>query len=434
MNDAIGSGFVRTAMVVLLAVASALSVGCPEVERFEGPIPSIRSDASYDVLFPYYIEVCAFSQIRMQSAEPGGAAGHGAMYVKGACLDPSSEFPTIRVCDDDVDLSDPESGVGVSVNKILRNVNWLATPGKRLFYDGNLDREDRLDEQSLVAAIEAAAAAGVFRGVSIHEENRPIDDTDEGWARVVAEHVVATDFALNFGRTAFCAKLPLGRRQLADITEYLNDLNRDYAYGGRDYDWSGYNDNCSHAIRNALAAAGVWSPKSVASYRLGQLANLSVPANEFADLALLITGNSVVDAEAILEDEVLRTTLARRNWLPARHGPLVELRPVHRNNHLYETEPVLFQLRNPFRRAKRDRVGDLFAKAEYTDLKANLEYFRAAYQQILDDRSRDSEVRPDDFAEERALAHFYRYVETQLADVKSKLARMSGDRSAAVGP
>ena len=52
---------------------------------------------------------------------------------------------------------------------------------------------------------------------------------------------------------------------LERIVQYLNELNRAYATGEADYQWSGYSDNCVHTLHNALAHASVWRSKSVQS-------------------------------------------------------------------------------------------------------------------------------------------------------------------------
>jgi hypothetical protein len=413
------SRFGALALALLL-----LGSACATVATHEGPLPPVGLDPRYDALFPYYLELCAVSQIRAHFAPHGGSPGHAAMYVKGACRDGSTEFPTLKPCGPEVDLTDPESGSGVSVNKILRNVNWIATPGKRLFYYGNLEPDEVLDKEKGLAAIYAAEAAGVFEGVDVHGEYKPPPGDEDALLYLAAAETLGTDFALNFGRTVFCSRLPLERRQLEDVIEYLNDLNRDYALGGYDYDWSGYNDNCSHTLHNALAAAGVWPSKSIASYRLGQLANLSVPANEFAELALLSTSFPIDDFERILADPVLRRTLAQRSWLPVRHGAMLELIPVHQKNELYETDVAIFILKNPFRRWKSRTVGELFDEPRNTELEANLLHFQELYRRILAERPSDWQAVAEDTADRRARAHYYRHIEAQLEDVTEKLARL----------
>ena len=104
---------------------------------------------------------------------------------------------------------------------------------------------------------------------------------------------------------------------------------------------------------------------------------------------------------------------------------MVELRPILQNNELFETEAVIFQLHNPLRLAKRNRVGALYSSERFTDLEANLLYFQDTYRRVLDRRRTEANgVRPDDPADARARAHLYAYVETQLADVERKLARL----------
>ena len=44
---------------------------------------------------------------------------------------------------------------------------------------------------------------------------------------------------------------------LDPIIAFLNDKNREYVEGEADYNWSAWADNCSHTMRNALAAANI---------------------------------------------------------------------------------------------------------------------------------------------------------------------------------
>ena len=411
------------ARIVALLSGAVLATTCATVvegERF----PSIEPDPRYDTLYPYYVELCAVSQIRAEFGEHGSSPGHAAMYIKGACRDPQTEFPTLKVCGEGVDLADPESGHGVSVNKMLRNVNWVAFPGKQLFFHGNLGPDEVLDVDNGIAAIEDADRLGAFEGVEAHGSYLPPEDDEEALLYLLAAETLGTDFALDFGRTVWCSRLPLERDGLADLIEYLNGLNREYALGEVDYNWSGYNDNCSHTLHNALAAAGVWKSKSIRSYKLGQIANLSVPANEYADLALLTTTFELDDFGKIYRDPALRASLLERGWLPTRHGALVTYLPAHEPNDLYDTQTRIFMLKHPLRRAKSEAVGELYNDVRFTDLKANLLHFRVVYENILFARPEGwDEERPND-ARHMARAAYYRYIEAQLADVKAKLRRL----------
>ena len=67
---------------------------------------------------------------------------------------------------------------------------------------------------------------------------------------------------------------------LDEVIAFLNDKNREYAEGDAHYNWSVWADNCVHTLRNALAAANIWSPLSVQAVKLRQIFNLALPANE----------------------------------------------------------------------------------------------------------------------------------------------------------
>jgi hypothetical protein len=69
-------------------------------------------------------------------------------------------------------------------------------------------------------------------------------------------------------RSVFCARLPVTAAMLDPIIAFLNDKNREYAEGEADYNWSAWADNCSHTMRNALAAANIWSPLSVRTIKI----------------------------------------------------------------------------------------------------------------------------------------------------------------------
>jgi hypothetical protein len=137
-----------------------------------------------------------------------------------------------------------------------------------------------------------------------------------------------------------------------------------------------------------LAAAGIWKPKSIRTLKLLQFFNLSVPANEFADLAVLMTSFPIEDFDRIYHNEVMRRTLLENNWLPTRHGALVNLIPVHQDNALYETGVRIFVLEG-FLKRKTRQVDALYSNWRYTGLAANLRYFRRRYQEILDNRPED---------------------------------------------
>jgi hypothetical protein len=239
-------------------------VGCDDLLERDLDVPASgyleahQPEIEYEQLFPRYIELCALSQFRTVEGRTGGLPGHGVMYLKGACRDEQAPYPKLRLCDARLG---PEEGVGVSVNRWLANVNWIAVPGRDFFFHGDLEPDDRLTRQSFDAAVRKALELELFRGVELldppgEEEKPTLED-------FVAANSAGTDFGITFGRTVLCARVPVTESMLEQIVIFLNDVNHQYQTGNIQYHWSGYSDNCVHLQHNALAAAGVWEPKSV---------------------------------------------------------------------------------------------------------------------------------------------------------------------------
>jgi len=341
-----------------------------------------RPDPMYDQLFPYYVELCATSQFRSSEKGRGGVTGHAVMYIKGACKDEQAPFPQLRRCRvTATDLDDPEHGVGISVGRWFRNVNWVAVPGYDLFFRGNLAPGQRLTQAHLDATVREAIAKGIYHGVELHEY--PTTAAARSLEDFVRHHSIGTDLAHQFARSVFCARVPVTERMLEEVTAFLNDKNREYAKGEADYDWSLLADNCVHTVRNALAAANIWAPLSVRTVKLLHLLNLAVPANEFVNLAELGTEGNIEDYRHIQADGPQRDALHEFGWLPTRHGALLKTLAVHEPNDLYETRFRLFTLQSPLRMGKTRHAVELLSDERFVDLAANLRYFRDKYSAIL---------------------------------------------------
>ena len=416
------------------AGSAALLGGCAEdgvIGRFQLKPDDIiverRPDTAYEKLFPYYVELCAASQFRSKvTGEGGGPAGHAILYIKGACKDDDAPFPQLRRCRGiATDLNDPEHGAGVSVNQLFRNVNWVATPSYVLVFQGGLAPGERLTRARFEAVEQAAIDKGIYNGVAFHRF--PDASSDTSLRDFLERAGIGTDFALQFARTVFCARLPVTERMLDPIIAFLNDKNREYAEGEADYDWSAWADNCSHTMRNALAAANIWSPLSVRTTKIRQIFNLAVPANEFVNLAELMTQGNIDDYRDILRDGPRRDAFHEFDWLPTRQGALLKTLPVHDPNDLYETTFRLFTLQSPFLRGKTQRAIGLLSEERNVDLVTNLRYFEKKYGAILvqHDELRDSmaSVRGTKFRRVESL--YYDYIESQKAEVSSMLARIA---------
>jgi hypothetical protein len=153
---------------------------------------------------------------------------------------------------------------------------------------------------------------------------------------------IGTDLALQFARSVFCARLPVN--------------------------WSAWADNCSHTMRNALAAANIWSPLSVRATKIRQIFNLAMPANEFVNLAELMTQGDIEDYQDILRDGPRRDAFHEFDWLPTRQGALLKALPVHDPNDLYDTTFRLFTLQSPFLMGKTQRAINLLSDERFVQV------------------------------------------------------------------
>ena len=416
--------------------------GCGEngiISRFmlkpDSLIVERRPDPAYDRLFPYYVELCATSQFRSKVKGEGGLAGHAVMYIKGACKDEQAAFPQLRRCRSAAaDAYDPEHGAGISVGRWFQNVNWVATPGYDLFYQGNLKPGEPLTQVKFDAAVRDAIAKGVYQGVKFHAS--PSVGADANLEDFIATEGIGTDLALQFARSVFCARVPVTASMLDEIITFLNDKNREYFKGEADYNWDVWADNCAHTLRNALAAANIWSPLSVQAVKLRQIFNLAVPANEFVNLAELGTKGDIEDYREIQRNGPERDALHEFHWLPTRHGALLKTLPVHEPNDLYDTTFRLFTLQSPFRMGKTERAIDLLSDQRFVQLDANLRFFQKKYDTILAGRDEEgdmlSSVRGTSYRRVERL--YYEYIKTQRAEVEGMLDRLSSLEDQGDGP
>ena len=413
-----------TAVFVAL---SALLAGCDSgrlVFSTDEIIVERRPDPVYDQLIPAYVELCAVSQFRSKSKGTGGAPGHAVMYVKGACKDETAPYPQLRRCRRvATDPDDSEHGAGISVNRWFRNVNWIAVPGNALFYAGNLEPGERLTKAHFDATVRESIERGVFRGVELHENP---DRPDQSFEQFVSHSSLATDFALQFARSVFCSRVPVTEEMLAEIIDFLNQLNHEYATGEADYEWNGVSDNCVHTLRNALAAASVWAPLSVRAIKIRQLFNLAIPANEFVNLARLGAEGPIDDYAEIYREKPQRHALTEFGWLPTRHGALVKTLPVHADNDLYETALRLFVLQSPFRRSQMEAAARLLSDERFVEVEPNLRHFARVYDDVLANRNEEAfglaSLRGDPYR--RLRRRYYAYIEEQRSEVGEMLARL----------
>lgn len=378
--------------------------------------PEHRPDPIEDTLFPYSVELCALSQFRGKDGAKGGIPGHGVMYLHGACRDPETHYPQLRLREDaDTD----HDGVGVTVNRYLKNANWIAIPGRRLFFEGNLGPDDRVTEQAVEAVTQQAIELGLYDGIQL------LDDVKEkGLAEFVRKRSVGTDLALTFARTIFCARVPVTRAMMGEIILFLNDLNLQYNTGEKEYHWDGLHDNCVHVVHNALAAASIWPPTEVGGRGLRR--HLAIPANEYLNLVLRTADFPIDDFQAILRDQEAHDSLLEFGWLPGHHGALIKTLDIHQPNDIYDTDFHLFLL-EPVRSRKTRRTEELLYDPKHFDLEPNLRMYKDRYQKILDDKPADEGASLRGERHWSVFRRYYEYVEVQLDDVNTKLSAFGKD-------
>ena len=429
-----GKPFVPCVACVLLAVlafstlSGASACGPQQRMTFESAAPprAMIPGAEYEALVRYYAELCALSQYRPLERPMGGSPGHAVLYLKGACREPDAPYPRLRRCEPtSSEIDAPDHGVGVSVNRWFRNVNWIAVPGRRLFYDGDLDATQTLTEGRRAAVVQRAIELGLYQGIELHDY--PQVGPERSLVDFVSTHSVGTDLALRFGRTTFCARLPVTEPMLEEILAFLNELNGEYFAGTAHYNWSGYHDNCVHTLHNALAAASVWQPKSVNVVKIRQFFHLAIPANQAVDLARLVTSGPLDDFPAIYRNDAHRNALLAFDWLPTRHAALLVTLPVHPENEVYDTRLRLFALQRPFGTPLHKSALALASQERFRSLEANLRHFIDLYDELL----REGEgvdlfafLGGDPFR--MARSRYRRYLEVQRADAAAMLAQLRG--------
>jgi hypothetical protein len=423
--------------IALLAAAAALALVvlvptfCGD-RLFFAPVEGFayhEPDARYEALFPYYVELCAVSQLRSEELPSGGSPGHAAMYLKGACRDTDAPFPKLRRCSRNAtDPNDPEHGAGVSVNRWFRNVNWVAVSGRGMFWDGGLQPGELVTRARFDQVAREAIDTGAFRGVELWEFPHPTPDPT--LFDFVSTRSAGTDFALRLGRSGLCGRLPVEPEMMDEIIHFLNDLNREYATGAVDFEWNGYHDNCVHTVRNALAAANVWDPISVRETKLLQLFHLAVPANEAINLAALGTMGPVDDYPEVFRNDAMRHALLEFGWLPARHGAVLISLPVRAENELFDPRARILIFQGPATRRTSRRLLEMLDDPRFTELDANLAYFEQLYRGILaakDERDPFAALRGDRYR--RVRRRYLALIESELAEVQ-QMRSASGERPA----
>jgi hypothetical protein len=373
----------RCCYLILLGMFILGVSGCATL-----PIPSQATyddETAYTALNPYYLEFCALSEIRKKPGYGadirGGIGGHSTIYLNGACA-VGDGYPELAVCP----TGPATNGVGLSVNSHFANANWVAIPGREFFYHGDLKPGQALTREVYDATKAHAKRLGIYDAIRFH--NWVFEDMPPGYARDAFKYEIsiATDYAIGYGRDRSCARVPVSRPQIAHIVDYLNGLNRPYRDGKAEYQWSVLTDNCIHVAHNALSTIGFWPPWPTHRFILMAAFDFPVPKNEFVNIMRRANDMPVEDLLAVWNDKPARRAVLAGEGLPTRAGALATFDPVTRDNALYDTdlrlifydEPVFGHYEAWYRR--------IVGEPRYSDLLADVHYYRALYSRIEADR------------------------------------------------
>ncbi|MET1025717.1 MAG: hypothetical protein ABWY00_01010, partial [Dongiaceae bacterium] len=357
----------------------------------------------------------------------GGFGGHSVLYLNGVCRDRDAGYPTIGLC---TGRGAAQTGVGLSVNDHFKNANWVATDGRDFLFYGSLKPGERVSRTAYERTQLQAKKMGILDGVEFHQHF--FDQILPGMSRrdYMYELSIATDYAINFGRDRYCARVPMSRTQMHKVVTYLNALNAPYRDGKQEFQWDVLRNNCSHMTHNALAAAGIWTPIGVDQSILVSAFDFPVPKNEFVNLLRRTNDMKLDDVLAVYGDDVARHSLDTFGRLPLTPGALAEAAPVVQDNDLYETRSRLI-FYDPMGRYQR-RFEEIMADPRYQDLRTNLTHFEELYRQAkaarkpldwyLDPRHKLPEPGTAPFPD--FYVRFYRYIDEESTAVETALATL----------
>jgi hypothetical protein len=387
--------------------------------------------ASYPL--PYYAEFCALAEIHQRPGFPVevktvGPGGHSTLYLNGACRDTDAHYPVLKLCAP----GDSEEGVGLSVNAHFRNAQWVATPGRDFFYRGDLPQGARLTRDIYAATQDRAEALGIYDGVIFTEAamaDKPAGIGDRDYMYAVS---VGTDYATDYARKRYCARVPLSQTQMQKIVAYLNDLNRPYRTGEKTFTWNLFENNCTHMVHNALAAAQVWAAWSTDRFVLFSLFDFPVPANEFVNLMQRTNDLDLSDLEGLYADKDARADLMENDSLPTQPLALADAATVIPDNDVYETRSDLIFYDIPYG-PYQTAFRDIFSAPRYVSPRANLAYFLWLYGKIEAEKkplAAYAEARGDDRENFTTFYHrYYDYIDRMRSETERKLNASAAEQS-----
>lgn len=353
------------------------------------PPTTVSDDQQYAMVYPYYAEICALSQL---DKKPGfgadissGFGGHAVLYLNRVCRRQDTAYPVIQLCDEQ-EGSPSADGVGLSVNAHYSNADWVAVEGRNFFFKGDLKDGEPLTRAIYRRVLGKAQSKRIYGDVTFHDE--VYDEMPSGFTRESFKYEVsaATDFAIKFGRNKYCARIPLSRAQTAKVVDYLNTVNEPYRSGKEVFDWNILTHNCSHINHNALAAAGLWDAWPMDRFILVSMFDFPVPKNEFVNTMRRTNDMPIADLEAMFDDDAARRELLEQGRLPTEPGAIADLDVIAKPNEVYNTESRIIFYDDPITGTYQRRFNKMLTEPRYFRLRDNLVYFARLYERIARER------------------------------------------------
>ena len=341
----------------------------------------------YRELFKTHVEYCGATQIKSKKFGEGGPGGHAFLFIEGLCKDVSKNYPSVIPCSE---LKNADhTGVGISVDSDYENVNWVAVPDHELFMHGAPDVNAAINAKAIDNVIAKAKALRVFQGVLMKETAVPRDQSADQYEAGVIEYAIGTDLAMRYGRNLECVRMPFPPSKLKDIATYLNDLNKRYYLGGEKYEWNMVSNNCAHVSNKVFAILGAREEIRSELPKYEQIFNLAIPMNGLRTLQAVIHEGPIAFADVYLNERA-RSTLETLSWLPTQVGGISSrYAAYHARNELYETQElkaITIIPKNLVQWGDNLDGYEAFFKPEFTQLKANMQFWKLRYQTLLEDQ------------------------------------------------
>ncbi len=379
----------------------------PLLQAEEIPLVKLQAtfgaiDKNYDKEYPYYFKFCALTQQHFEEGNKGAWSGHGAFYLKGVCIDKDMGPAGLKLCPENSDFTNPNTGTGISISRNLKNINFLAFSGRSLFLYGGLTFQETLTAELRDQLIhKMLESQNPFEGVVEHDIPANLSPAEQ--QLYIARKHFGGDYALALTRNAYCVNVPMPRPLMGTIVESLNALNASYkssegkTYRGilrqgtkkdSEYHWHVLWDNCTHTPINALALAGVLEPVKTNLTFFKQLKYVAVPANTVLNIHKAINLEDI-DVDAYYQNKTRRENFLKYQWIPQGEGAYTEFIPMHTPNELYYHDDQMIFLPNFLKDVSaKIRKWTIRPQSAYFGQKdlgfvPNLFYFQNKYEEAL---------------------------------------------------